>query len=99
MSKNGASVAREARRHGDPALTAVPTPPPAAEMQVGPLPVTTAVSQANTPDGMLVVLQVQTPQGISVFFLSPAHATTLAGQLESTGGAAGAGLIVPGGGV
>lgn len=80
----------------------VPMPPPAETPQspvpLQPLPVATGVGMAEIPGvGNRVLLQIWTPMsaGPFVFFLEPAHARVLAGELELRAGAAAAGLILP----
>jgi hypothetical protein len=53
----------------------------------GPLPLVTQTGVARTPEGR-VVLQCQTPQGSSFFFLSPEHAREVARQLVEQAGKA-----------
>ena len=67
-----------------------------AEVAVGPLPTQTSVTTVQTPGESYVVLQVHTPQGIAVFFLSPAHAQDLARHLEDYSKVAGSGLVIAG---
>lgn len=61
-----------------------------------PLPTLTTVATAQAPGTSYVVLQVQTPQGISVFFLEPAHARDLAKHLTDHAQVAGSGLVIAG---
>ena len=61
-----------------------------------PLPTMTTVATAQGHVGSYVVLQVQSPQGVSVFFLEPAHARDLAKHLAEYSTVAGSGLVIAG---
>jgi hypothetical protein len=76
-------------------VTAPQQPQPEQQVEVGPIPVTTAVGVAQTPAGGLVLAQFLTPQGMNAFFLSPEHARSLAGQLTEHAAQAATGLILP----
>lgn len=70
--------------------------PQPGDLGVAPLPVRTTVTTAQAPDASYVVLQVQSPQGVAVFFLSPDHARDLAKHLAEYSTVAGSGLVIAG---
>lgn len=77
----------------------VPMPPAEPEqpgLQVAPVPTTTNVGSIETPGGGLVTLQVVTPVGVQVYFLSPDHARQLGGHLAQFAMAAKSGLTIVG---
>jgi len=85
-----------AREHGLPAMPPA-DPAPGPQLQVAPVPVTTTVGGVTFTDGDgRVTLQVVTPIGIAVYFLSGDHACDLAGHLNRFGNAARSGLVIAG---
>lgn len=62
-----------------------------AEMLVQPTPLDFAVASAKTPGGKQIVLQVMSPTGVNLFFLTEDMAKQLGKALDS---AAGAGIVV-----
>lgn len=74
-----------------------PTPPEQPpQVQLAPVPTVTNVAHVDTPSGAFVILQVVTPVGLAGYFLSPAHARTLAQQLHQFAAAAASGLQIVG---
>jgi hypothetical protein len=69
-------------------------PAEAPQIQVGPLPVQTSTAVAQTTDGPLIAMQFQTPQGVSVFFLSVDHAKQMIAELEKATAIAPSGLVI-----
>ncbi len=70
----------------------------AADPQIVPpqlVPTSFTITHADGPQGRKVVLSVNHPSGVSVFFLDPEPAQQIGGQLRAAGKQAASGLIVP----
>ena len=63
-------------------------------LPIGPVPTSTAVGHADTPDGKRVILQCITPTGLACYFLSVEHVDSLVSQLQEARQQAATGLVV-----
>lgn len=67
----------------------------ARSIPYGPVPMAWQVSQGQSPEGLLIVLHIQTPEGDKVFFLQPDHGKQLGEALIRLSSASDSGLILP----
>lgn len=65
------------------------------QMPVGPIPMNWSIAQAQGPNGLLIVVGIQTQQGNSVFFLEPDIGKKLGEALTRLSSAAETGLVIP----
>lgn len=66
------------------------------QMPLGPVPMNWNIAQAQGPEGLLIVISVQTQQGNSVFFLEPDTGKKIGEALTRLSTAADSGLVLPG---
>ena len=72
-------------------------PVPTRAVPYGPVPMSWNVSQAQTNEGLpVVVIQIQTPEGDKVFFIQPAIGKQIGEALIKLSTASDSGLILPG---
>ena len=69
---------------------------PVRAVPYGPVPMSWNISQAQGPEGQLVVIHVQTPEGDKVFFLQPSMGKQIGEALIKLSTASDSGLILPG---
>lgn len=66
------------------------------QMPLGPVPMNWNIAQAQGPEGLLIVVSVQTQQGNTVFFLEPETGKKIGDALTRLSTAADSGLVLPG---
>lgn len=72
---------------------------PQPGMHAQPSPITVAVGMASTPGGSMVVQQVESVTGSSLFFLDPDTAEQVGSEMVRMARQARTGLVVPGPGI
>lgn len=93
---NGRSFARQLKAAEAPTEGVQTVPGVAAPVGPSPVPMSANLNQFRAPDGSIgVVMEISTPVGVAVYFLTPEGAKGIGEQLVAMGTAGAAGLVVP----